>query len=196
MEQKFFSKYKESAVPLPNLVKTQLDSFQWILSRGLKELFEEFFPIEDYTGKEFILEFLDFSVGEPKHDEYYARENNLSYEAPFKITVKLMNKKMALVKEQEIFLADIPLMTDRGTFIINGVERVIVPQLSRSYGVYFTANLLKGKKHFGAKIIPSRGAWIEIETEQDGVMYVRIDRKEKFLFLLFCEFLALNQTKR
>ena len=179
MEQKFFSKYKESAVPLPNLVKTQLDSFQWILSKGLKELFEEFFPIEDYTGKEFILEFLDFSVGEPKHDEYYARENNLSYEAPFKITVKLMNKKMALVKEQEIFLADMPLMTNRGTFIINGVERVIVPQLSRSYGVYFTANLLKGKKHFGAKIIPSRGAWIEIETEQDGAMYVRIDRKRK-----------------
>ncbi len=179
MQQKFFSKYKESAVPLPPLVKTQIDSFNWILEKGLRELFEEFFPIEDYTGKEFKLEFSDFAIGKPSNDEYYAKENNLNFETPIKAMLKLTNKKTGIVKEQEVFLADLPMMTPRGTFVINGVERVIVPQLSRSFGVYFTANVIKGKKYFGAKIIPGRGAWIEMETEPDGAIYARIDRRRK-----------------
>ncbi|MBU2109344.1 DNA-directed RNA polymerase subunit beta [Patescibacteria group bacterium] len=179
MKQKYFSKYKESAVPLPNLVKIQTDSFNWIITKGLKELFEEFFPIADYTAKEFNLEFINFSIGEPKHDEYYAKENNLTFEAPLKTKVKLTNKKSSTTKEQEIFIADFPIMTPRGTFVINGVERIIVPQLSRSFGVYFTANDTRGKKYFGSKIIPGRGAWIEIETDSDGALYTRIDRRRK-----------------
>ncbi len=164
---------------MPNLVRTQLDSYELFLKEDLKTLFREYSPIEDYTGKEFKLEFLDYSIGEPKHDEYYSRINNLTYEAPLKLKVRLTNKQLKHSKDQEIFMTDLPLMTNHGTFVINGVERVIVPQITRSFGVYFTANVLKGKKYFGAKIIPSRGSWIEIETESDGVMYARIDRKRK-----------------
>ena len=118
-------------------------------------------------------------MGEAKYSEHYCKLNNLTYEAPLKIKVRLTNKELDQVKEQEIFLADFSLMTDHGTFIINGVERVVVPQLARSFGVFFTANDIKGKRYFGAKVIPSRGAWIEIETEADGVIYARIDRKRK-----------------
>lgn len=179
MNKKFFSKYKEPVIPLSNLATVQLDSFKWIVSEGLSELFRESFPIKDYSEKEFVLEFLDFSLEEPKFDEYYCRQNNLSLEAPLKIKVRLTNKKLEQVKEQEVFLADMPIMTKHGTFIINGIERVIVSQLARSFGVYFNTNILRGKKYFGAKIIPSRGAWIEIETESDGAIYARIDRKRK-----------------
>lgn len=195
MEQKYFSKFKEPAVPLPHLVKTQLDSFNWIIRHGLKELFEEFFPISDYTDKEFSLEFINCSIGEPKRDEYYSKENNLTLEAPLKIRVNLINKKTGISKEQEIFISDLPLMTPRGTFVINGVERVVVPQLSRSFGVYFTVNILKGKKYFGAKIIPGRGAWIEIETESDGAMYARIDRKRKVPVSSILRIFGANSTE-
>jgi DNA-directed RNA polymerase subunit beta len=179
MQKKYFSKYKEPTIPIPNLVEVQINSFNWFLKEGLKELFEEFFPILDYTEKEFTLDFLGFSVGEPKHNEHYCLTNNLTNEASLKIKVKLTNKEFNYSKEQEIFLSDLPAMTPRGTFIINGVERVVVPQLARSFGVYFTAEETKGKKYFGAKIIPNRGAWIEIETEPGGVIYARIDRKRK-----------------
>ena len=157
----------------------QLDSFQWLKDKGLKELFEEFFPVHDYSEKEFTLDFLDFSIDDPKYDEYHARANNLTLEAPLKIKIRLTNKSLNQIKEQEVFMADIPLMTSHGTFIINGIERVIVPQLARSFGLYFTANTIRGKQYFGAKIIPSRGAWIEIETDSDGAMYTRIDRRRK-----------------
>jgi DNA-directed RNA polymerase subunit beta len=160
MQKKYFSKYKEPFIPLPNLVETQLNSFQWFLKEGLKELFKEFSPINDYAGKEFVLEFLDYSIDEPKYNEYYAKANNLSYEVPLKIKVRLTKKETKETKEQEVFLSDMPLMTFHGTFIVNGVERVVVSQLARSFGVYFTMNFLRGKKLFGAKIIPNRGAWI------------------------------------
>lgn len=179
MKKKYFSKYREPALAIPNLVKVQLDSFQWFITEGLKEVFQEFSPVHDYTAKEFTLEFNDFSFGEAKHDEYYCRTNNLTYEAPLKIKVKLTDKKTNQVKEQEIFMADFPMMTSHGTFIFNGIERVVIPQLSRSFGVYFTEDIIKGKKYFGAKIVPSRGAWIEINTEQDNVIYARIDKKRK-----------------
>ncbi len=180
MKKKYFSRYKKPLASMPDLVEVQNKSYEWLIKEGLKELFKEYSPIKDYSGKKFSLEFVGFQLDEPKHDEYFARDNNLSYDAPLRVRVKLTNKSLNQEKEQEIFLADFPLMTNHGTFIINGIERVIVPQLARSFGVFFTANELKGRKFFGAKIIPARGAWIEFETEIDDVIYVRIDRKRKF----------------
>ena len=180
MKKKYFSRYKKSIIDLPNLVESQMASYVWLRKEGLAELFKEFSPIKDYSGKKFDLEFGDFDLSDPKIDEFEAKENKLTYEAPLRIKAKLHNKVKNTTKEQEIFLADFPLMTDHGTFIVNGNERVIVSQLTRSFGVSFTERLSKGKRYFGAKIIPSRGAWIEIETEADGAMYVRIDKKRKF----------------
>jgi len=180
MKKKYFSEYKESLAPLPNLTAVQVHSFQWIIKEGLKEIFSEFSPINDYTGDKFTLEFSNVSIGEPKYNEFYAKDNKMSYEAPLRITAKLTNKHLNESKEQEIFIADFPLMTSHGTFIINGVERVVVPQLARSFGAFFTLNETKSRRVFGAKIIPARGAWIEIESESDDGLYVRIDRKRKF----------------
>ncbi len=193
--KKFFSKYKEPFIPLPNLVEIQLNSFSWFLKEGLKELFQEFSPINDYAGKEFVLEFTDYSIDEPKFDEYWAKANNLSYETPLKIKVRLTKKESGESKEQEVFLTDMPLMTSHGTFIVNGVERVVVSQLARSFGVYFTMNVLRGRKLFGAKIIPNRGAWIEVETDADGVIYVRIDRKRKIPATTFLRIFGLKDSK-
>ena len=178
--QKHFSSFKKPLTVLPNLVESQTKSFQWLVEEGLGEVFKEFSPIRDYSEKKFELEFTKFELGQPKFDEYQVKVNKLSYEAPLKVSVRLKNKILGEVKEQEIFMADFPVMTNHGTFIINGIERVIVPQLARSFGVFFTANEIKGKKHFGAKIIPARGAWIEIETDSDSTFYVRIDKKRKF----------------
>ena len=180
LPQKYFSKYREPLVPFPNLLETQLTSFTWLVEEGFKEVFKEFSPISDYSGKKFELHFTSFSIGEPKCDEHYAKTNKVSYEGQLKARVKLVNKTIGETKEQEIFMADVPLMTGHGTFIINGVERVVVAQLARSFGIFFTEEELKGKKHFGAKIIPARGVWIEIETDTDGSLVVRIDKKRKF----------------
>ncbi len=179
-EKKYFSKYKQPLVEFPSLLETQVASFKWLIEHGLKEVFKEFSPINDYSSKKFQLEFSGFSLGEPKCDEQHAKINKLSYEAPLKASVKLLNKTIGGTKEQEIFMSDIPMMTAHGTFIINGVERVIVPQLARSFGIFFTDVEAKGKKYFGAKIIPARGVWIEIESDVDGILYVRIDKKRKF----------------
>lgn len=164
---------------MPNLVKIHNDSYRWLITEGLREIFQEFSPIDDYSKKKFSLDFLGFSIDEPKNDEFSAKAKNMSLDAPLKVMLKLTNKELKISKEQEIFFSDFPVMTNRGTFVINGVERVIVPQLARSFGVQFTANFIKGKKYFGSKIIPSRGVWIEIETEPDGVIYARIDNKRK-----------------
>ncbi len=179
-EKKYFSRYKKPLVTLPNLVETHLKSYKWLLEEGLKEAFKEFSPIKDYSEKKFELEFTGIELSEPKYDEYFAKENKLSYEAPLKARVKLINKTFKTEKEQEIFMADFPMMTSHGTFIVNGVERVVVPQISRSFGVSFTVDELKGKRYFGAKIIPGRGAWVEVESDPDGAVYVRIDKKRKF----------------
>ncbi len=178
--QKFFSRFKRPLISTPNFVEPQLDSFKELIEKGLKEVFEEFSSIKDYSEKKFTLDFVGFELAQAKHDEYYAKDNKLSYEAPLKVKVKLKNHILGTEKEQEIFMADFPLMTSHGTFIISGIERIIVPQLARSYGVFFTASDIKGRQLFGAKIIPSRGAWIEIESDADGVIFVRIDRKRKF----------------
>ncbi|MCK4386561.1 MAG: DNA-directed RNA polymerase subunit beta [Candidatus Pacebacteria bacterium] len=180
LEKKYFSKFKQSLIKLPNLVESQLLSYQQFVNEGIAEVFKEFTPIEDYSGKKFKLEFLDFEFKKPKEDEFYAKENKQTYQASIKVAVKLTNKILKIEKEQDIFLTDFPLMTEHGTFIINGVERVVVPQLSRSFGVFFTAQELKEGRYFGAKIIPYRGAWIEIESEPSGLIYVKIDRKRKF----------------
>ncbi len=178
--KKYFGRFKEPLTELPNFVQAQTDSFSWLVREGLKEIFKEFSPIKDYSAKKFELEFTKFELGEPKFDEYYAKEHMLSYDAVLRVMVRLKNKTTGTTKDQEIFLADFPLQTSHGTFIINGVERVIVPQLARSFGVFFTMAESKGKPYFGAKIIPARGAWVEIESEPDGALYVKVDRKRKF----------------
>jgi len=176
-KRKFFRKHL--MVSLPDLIESQIDSYQWILDKGLKELFDEVNPIGDFTGKDLELSFVDYYLDEPKYDELTAKSKNISYEAPLRTKARLVNKKTGEVKEQEIYLGDFPIMTDRGTFVINGVERVVVSQLIRSSGVFFTMEYQKGKKLFGSKLIPNRGAWLEIDTGLDGVISVRIDRKRK-----------------
>ncbi|MFA6353764.1 MAG: DNA-directed RNA polymerase subunit beta [Candidatus Paceibacterota bacterium] len=178
--KKYFLRYKKPLVEFPNLTEAQLKSFKWLIESGIGEVFKEFSPIIDYSGKKFQLEFTSFSLSESKIDENNSKINKLSYQGTLKARVKLTNKILGTVKEQEIFMSDFPLMTSHGTFIINGVERVIVPQLARSFGVFFTESENKGTKYFGAKIIPARGVWIEIESESDGGIYIRIDKKRKF----------------
>ena len=179
-EQKYFSRYREPRAPVPSLSEAQINSFARLLKEGVRETFKEFTPIKDYSGKKFDLEFLKIELGEPKFDEHYAKAEKQTLDVPVRAVVRLKNKTSGEEKEQEIFLADLPLMTPHGTFIINGVERVIVPQLARSYGVFYTAEEVKGKRHFGTKIIPARGAWIEMECDATGDIFVRIDRKRKF----------------
>ena len=178
--KKYWSRFKEPLITMPNLVESQLHSFNWLLSHGIKEVISEFTALKDHSGKKFELDFMGLKIGEPKSDEYFAKDNKLTYDASLKVTVRLKNKTLGVSKEQEIFLADLPMMTSHGTFIISGVERVIVPQLARSFGVFFTKTEFKGKQYFGAKIIPSRGVWVEIDAEPDGAIYVRIDRQRKF----------------
>lgn len=178
--RKIFSKYAPEQFDAPNLVQVQLDSYQWFLETGLKELLNDISPIEDWTGKEMELSFLDFKLEEPKYTERIAREKNITFEAPLRVKIALKNKRTGDVDEQEIYLADFPLITPRGTFVINGVERVVISQLIRSPGVFFSlSRSSRLKRFFGAKIIPSRGAWLEFETESNGVISVRIDRKRK-----------------
>ncbi len=176
-KRKFFKKI--SMVSLPNLIETQINSYDWFLEKGLKELLKEVSPITDFTGKDLELYFEDYYLDEPKFDEVTAKNKNISFEAPLRCKIKLVIKSTGEIKEQEIYLGDFPIMTERGTFIINGVERVVVSQLIRSPGVFFTMNYQKGKRLFGAKIIPNRGAWLEIETDFDGTLSVKIDRKRK-----------------
>src|SRR3989338_6093678 len=176
---KLFSSFALAPVNLPHLIEAQLSSYQWFMEKGLKELFTEISPVKDYSGKDLSLSFLDYYFDEPKQTERKAKENGISYEAHLRAKVRLENKKTGEIKEQEIYLGDFPVMTKRGTFIVNGVERVIVSQIVRSPGIFFTADIVKGKKYFGAKVIPNRGAWIEFETDTDDAIYVRIDRKRK-----------------
>ena len=176
--RKFFTTLRE-AIPLTDLIEVQKKSNQWFFEDGLKELFEEVSPIKDFIGRDLELYFLDYYLDEPKFDEVTAKAKNVTFEAPLRVKVRLVNKRTNEVKEQEIYLGDFPLMTERGTFIINGVERVVVSQLIRSAGVFFTSSFLRGRKYYGAKLIPNRGAWLEIETDVNNIIYVKIDRKRK-----------------
>lgn len=176
--RKVFTKLHE-AIELPHLIEIQKKSYDWFFREGLKELFEEISPIKDFIGRDLELDFFDYYIDEPKFDEVKAKNKNVTYEAPLRVQTRLHNKKTGEIKEQEIFLGDFPLMTNRGTFIINGIERAIVSQLIRSAGVFFTSNFEKGRNFYGAKIIPNRGAWLEIETDKKNIINVKIDRKRK-----------------
>ncbi len=175
---KDFSKSKPLISPL-NLNEAQLKSYEWFLKKGLNELLEEISPILDHTGKEFALYFSDYRFDEPKYDEVTARYKEATYEAPLRCTLRLVNNRTGREQKQEVYFGDFPIMTARGTFIINGVERVVVSQLVRSPGVYFTAVPYRGHQLFGAKIIPNRGAWLEFETDANGDIGVKIDRHRK-----------------
>ena len=174
----FFTK-DEHALELPNLITHQTDSWKEFVETGLGEIFAEINPIEDYTGQKLELRFKDYHFEEPKVSEAEARENNVSFDAPLKAVVELTNKVTGEVKDQEIYLGDYPWMTERGTFVINGAERVVVSQLIRSSGIFFTADNHGGKNFYGAKLIPGRGAWLEFETAANGAIYVKIDRRRK-----------------
>ncbi|MDD2757364.1 MAG: DNA-directed RNA polymerase subunit beta [Candidatus Pacebacteria bacterium] len=176
---KSFAKSKIS-YPLPSLIFMQQESWRQFWEEELKELFSEVSPIRDYTGKEFELDFLSYELGKPNYATgFAARENNDSYEAPLRVKVRLKNLKTKRAQEQEIFFGNFPLLTDKGTFVLNGVERVVISQLTRSPGVFFPLNITKGKRCFAAKVIPNRGSWLEFETEASGVISVKIDRKRK-----------------
>jgi DNA-directed RNA polymerase subunit beta len=164
---------------VPNLIEIQQKSYQWFLDEGLREMFQDISPIQDFTGN-LILEFIDYSLGEPKYSVDESKERDVTYAAPLRVKVRLINKETGEVKEQEVFMGDFPLMTETGTFIINGAERVIVSQLVRSPSVYFSTKVDKnGKKSYTATVIPNRGAWLELETDAKDIIYVRIDRTRK-----------------
>jgi DNA-directed RNA polymerase subunit beta len=164
---------------LPNLIEIQTSSNQWFLDEGLREMFQDISPIEDFTGN-LSLEFIDYSLGEPKYSVEESKERDVTYSAPLRVKVRLVNKETGEVKDQDVFMGDFPLMTETGTFVINGAERVIVSQLVRSPSVYFSGKVDKnGKRGFTATVIPNRGAWLEYETDAKDVVYVRIDRTRK-----------------
>jgi DNA-directed RNA polymerase subunit beta len=176
--RKYFTSFKE-VMDMPNLIEVQLVSYKWFMEKGLKELFGEITPIKDFTGKNLELFFGDYFLDKPKYDEKTAKERNTTYEAPLYVSVKLVNKVTGKTKTQDVYLGDFPLMTPRGTFVINGVERVVVSQLVKSPGVFFSGEVARGRNWYGAKIIPNRGAWLEIETDLNGVLSVKIDRKRR-----------------
>lgn len=192
--RQYFTKLDDTLSP-PNLVDHQNSSFEWFVKEGLGELLEEVSPIEDYTGAKLSLRFKKYHFEAPKLAEAQARENNVSFEAPLKAVIELTNKITGEIKEQEIYLGDYPWMTSRGTFVINGAERVVVSQLIRSSGVFFTAEPHSGRNLYGAKVIPVRGAWLEFETAAAGVLYVKIDRKRKIPVTTLLRALGLSQEQ-
>ncbi|MBI5079061.1 DNA-directed RNA polymerase subunit beta [Candidatus Wolfebacteria bacterium] len=178
MPVKIFSSHPGAFIKQPFLAEIQNLSWEWFIKKGLKEIFEEISPIKDSAG-EFELYFSDYYFDEPKYDEETAWSKSLTYEAPLRVKAKLINLRNKEIKEQEIYLGDFPIITARGTFIINGVERVVISQLIRSAGIYFTAEAYRGRKLFGAKVIPDRGSWLEFSTDPDGFIGVKIDRHRK-----------------
>ncbi|WP_208925233.1 DNA-directed RNA polymerase subunit beta [Desulfitobacterium hafniense] len=173
-----YSRIRE-VLDMPNLIEIQQNSYQWFLDEGLREMFRDISPIQDFTGN-LVLEFIDYSLGEPKYEVEECKERDVTYAAPLRVKVRLINKETGEVKEQEVFMGDFPLMTTKGTFIINGAERVIVSQLVRSPGVYYSESIdPSGKKVFGATVIPNRGAWLEFETDVNDNIFVRVDRTRK-----------------
>ncbi|MTT32776.1 DNA-directed RNA polymerase subunit beta [Terrilactibacillus sp. BCM23-1] len=177
-QRRSYARIKE-VLELPNLIEIQTASYQWFLDEGIREMFQDISPVEDFTGN-LVLEFIDYSLGEPKYSVDESKSRDVTYAAPLRVKVRLINKETGEVKEQEVFMGDFPLMTESGTFIINGAERVIVSQLVRSPSVYYNEKFDKnGKLGFTATVIPNRGAWLEYETDAKDVVYVRIDRTRK-----------------
>src|ERR1700736_3023116 len=171
-------------LPVADLIETQIRSFNWFKREGLRELFEEINPITDYTGKNYELKFLDYEFGQPKFDKEECRNRDMTFAAPLRINTRLTirtGENAGEIKESEVFMGDFPIMTEEGTFIVNGTERVVVSQLVRSPGIYFTSSedRASGRMLYAAKLIPNRGAWLEIETSGKDVLTVKIDRKRK-----------------
>jgi DNA-directed RNA polymerase subunit beta len=192
MQLKSFTK-SHISLPPPYLLNIQKEAWDTFWKRDLRELFQEMSPVRDYTGKELELWFLDYKLDKPKYkDELEAKFNDDSYEASLRVLTRLVNLKTKEVKEQEVFLCDFPLMTEGGFFVVNGVERVVISQLIRSPGAFFTASTIGGKKYFGAKIIPNRGAWLEFETEPSGMISVKIDRRRKAPVTTFLRVLGIE----
>jgi DNA-directed RNA polymerase subunit beta len=178
LERRYFTAARD-AMALPELIEIQKTSYRWFLEEGIRELFKEISPIKDFIGRDLELHFVDYYFDEPKFDEKTSKAKNVNYEAPLRVKLKLINKRTKAEKEGEVYLGDLPLMTDRGTFIVNGIERVVVSQLVRSAGAFFAAELMHNRRYYGAKIIPNRGAWLEFETDGNNVIWVKIDRKRK-----------------
>ena len=173
-----YSRIRE-VLDMPNLIEIQQNSYRWFLDEGLRDMFRDISPIQDFTGN-LVLEFVDYSLGEAKYQVEECKERDVTFAAPLRVKVRLINKETGEVKEQEVFMGDFPLMTDKGTFIINGAERVIVSQLVRSPGVYYAEQIdPSGKKLYGATVIPNRGAWLEFETDINDNIFVRVDRTRK-----------------
>ena len=195
-ERMSFSRIDE-VIDMPNLIEVQKNSYQWFLKEGLKEVFRDISTIEDYTGN-LVLDFIDYRLdSEPKYSIKECKERDVTYAAPLRVKARLLNKETGEVKEQEIFMGDFPLMTDSGTFIINGAERVIVSQLVRSPGVYFGKSYDKtGKELFTATLNPNRGAWLEYETDANDVFYVRIDKNRKIPVTVFIRALGLGDDAK
>jgi DNA-directed RNA polymerase subunit beta len=191
-----YSKINE-VLELPDLIEVQKKSYQWFLNEGLKEVFDDISPIEDYTGN-LILEFVDHSLyGDPKYSQVECKERDATYSVPLKLKVRLINKETGEIKEQEAFMGDFPLMTEKGTFIINGAERVIVSQLVRSPGVYFDMARDKvGKELYAATLIPNRGAWLEFETDSNDTVYVRVDRTRKLPITVLPRAMGLSSNSQ
>ena len=189
----FFTEGDE--LPIPDLTAHQKDSFEDFVKSGLREVFNELNPIEDYTGTRFSLSFRDYKFGEPKMSVEDAKYNMSTYEAPLHVTVELQNKVTGEKKEQDVYFGDYPWMTDRATFIINGTERVVVSQLIRSAGVFFTADQIGLTNYYGAKVIPGRGAWLEFETAQNGCISVKIDRRRKIPVTTFLRALGMKDSE-
>ncbi len=166
---------------IPNLIELQLDSFAWFMEKGLRELFDEISPIKDFTGKVMELQFLDYEFGEPKYSEEECRTKDLTFSKPLYVNVELLIKETGEIQRQRVYMGDYPWMTDQGTFVINGAERVVVSQLVRSPGVYYSEaeDLASGRMLFSAKVIPNRGAWLEFETNNKDQLWVKVDRKRK-----------------
>lgn len=189
-----YAKFKD-VLELPNLIEVQKKSYEWFLRSGLKEALQDVSPIQDFTGN-LILEFLDYTLGEPKYSIEECKERDVTYAAPVRVKVRLINKETGEVKEQDVFMGDFPLMTDKGTFIINGAERVVVSQLVRSPGVYFVESLDEsGKKLYHATIIPNRGAWLEFETDANDNLFVRVDRTRKLPVTVLIRALGYNSNQ-
>jgi len=179
-ERKPYARIPE-VLPIPNLIELQLDSFEWFIGHGLRELFDEISPIQDFTGRVMELRFREYEFEQPKYSELECRTRDLTFSKPLYVWVELLIKETGEIQRQRVYMGDFPFMTEEGTFIINGAERVVVSQLVRSPGVYYTAteDPATGRNLFNAKVIPNRGAWLEFETAARGQLYVKVDRKRK-----------------
>lgn len=194
MPQRVHFQTPKSHVALPDLIEIQQISYQWLMNDGIREILDEISPIFDFTEKSLKLEFTDFAFETPKFNEAMAKVRNLTYKAPLRCKVVLHNLITNKLKASDVFLGEFPLMTDRGTFIINGIERVVVNQIVRSYGVLFVGENMTGRQLFGAKIIPSRGAWLEFETSNRDVISVKVDRKRKIPVTTFLRAMGFKDS--